>query len=103
MLSVERAPVRDSKGKVGDGVTDGAPDVDETDARLEESFGVSAEVTMYATDTCIERLVDVDTFLYGDSQWKIGPNGYNTYDRTTHRLILDDFVGIGPTPGKENR
>ena len=63
VLGVERAPVGDSEWLVRDGVPNGAPYVNDTDASLEKAVGVLAEVTMHASDAGVEGLVDVHAFL----------------------------------------
>lgn len=61
--SVEVTPVGDGEGFVSYGVRDGTPDVDETDAGLEETGGFGAEVSVDTGDAGFEGLVDVDAFL----------------------------------------
>lgn len=63
MLSVEGTPVRHGERLVRDGVSDGTPHVDDADTSLQEAVGILAQMTVHASNTRIERLVDVDTLL----------------------------------------
>jgi hypothetical protein len=58
-----RAP----EGPVGDGVRDGAPDVDDAHAGGEEAFGVGAEVEVDAGDGGVEGLVYVHAFRWASN------------------------------------
>ena len=61
ILLVQVAPVRDSERLVSYGVLDGAPDVDNADASLQETFSIVAEVAVDTLDTSFIGLVNVNT------------------------------------------
>ena len=64
MLGVKVAPVGDGEGLVGDRMVNGAPDVDDTNASLQETFSILAKVAMHAGNGSIVRLVNVDALLH---------------------------------------
>ena len=61
VFGIERAPVRHSERLVRHGVADGAPDVDNADASLQETFSIVAEVAVDTLDTGFIGLVNVNT------------------------------------------
>lgn len=63
MLGVEGAPVGHGERLVRDGVSDGAPHIDDADTSLQEAVGILAQMTMNTRNARIERLVDVDALL----------------------------------------
>lgn len=63
VLGVEITPVRHSEWLVCDGVPDRTPDVNDTNAALEQTFSIFTEMAMHSCNTSIERLVDMDAFL----------------------------------------
>ena len=64
VLRVEGTPVSNSKRLVRNRVADGAPHVDDANTSLEEAFSVSTEMVVYAGHRGLERLVNVDAFLW---------------------------------------
>lgn len=62
-IRINRVPVSYGQRLVRDGVLNGAPDVDETYARLEESLSIFAQVPVDALDAGFRGLVDMDPFL----------------------------------------
>ena len=67
VVRAEVAPVRERERLVGDGVGDGPPDIDDADARLEETRGVVGEVVLDALNGGPVGLVDVYALLYVDA------------------------------------
>ena len=63
VLRVEMAPVRYREWLVSNGMTDGPPDVDESNARFEETRGLWSEMTVHPGHAGVEGLVDMNAFL----------------------------------------
>ena len=83
VLRIERAPVRDGKRLVRDGIANWTPHVDDTNTTFQKTICVGTEMAVHASDAGIESLVDVDTFLRVKrvSKDQMRP----TADRTHHR------------------
>ena len=64
MLGVKVAPVGDGEGLVGDRMVNGAPDVDDTNASLQETFSICTKVAVHTSDGGIVGLVNVNAFLH---------------------------------------
>ena len=63
VIDVESAPVRNCELLVRDGVANGAPDVDNANAGLEETLRLVLEVVVYALDARIKGLIDMHALL----------------------------------------
>jgi len=62
VLGVKVTPVRDGKGKMGDWVTNGPPDVDDANATFEQTFSIFTEMVVDTSDAGVVRLIDVNAF-----------------------------------------
>ena len=58
-----------------DGVSDGTPDVDDTDSAFQEARSFVAEVTVNSSDAGVVGLINVDSFLIYQGQF--GVTSYN--------------------------
>lgn len=63
VLLIKVAPIADSEGLVRDRVVNGTPDVDDTNASLQQTFGIGAKVAVNARDGGVEGLINMNAFL----------------------------------------
>ena len=54
-----------------DGVSDGTPDVDDTDPAFQEARSFVAEVTVNSSDAGVVGLINVDSFLIYYGQFRV--------------------------------
>ena len=71
VLGIEVVPVRNGQGFVVDGVSDGTPDVDDTDPAFQEARSFVAEVTVNASNAGVVGLINVDSFLIYHGQFSV--------------------------------
>ena len=88
MLRVQSAPVRDSERLMGYRMADRAPDVDNTNTSLQETFSIGTKMPVDASNTSVECLVDVNPFLRIATVnfHEMIQMGIHAYHRTTEEL-----------------